>query len=97
MNSDQLNALTPFAKSLFKVLNDPTTQILYPYANNDFYKVNQRMVCESLCARLDGLDYLHPAELFINPDNQKSVYDYFGGMYTRRSTDWETWRSNVIG
>ncbi len=92
---DEKAMLTPFGRSIFEIKEQPTTKILYPYATSDFYKANQRMICEIFYSRLDGSNYIHPTELFVRAENRKTPKQIFDGMLEYRSSIWQEWKDNV--
>ena len=95
LTKDEKANLTPFAKSLLNIKELPNTKIVYPYGSTEFYKANQRMICEIFYSTLDGYNYLQAAPTFINPDNTKTAEDYFLGMYNYRKGAWDDYKDQV--
>ncbi|MBQ3572182.1 MAG: hypothetical protein IJA15_05090 [Clostridia bacterium] len=95
LTADEKAQLTPFGRSILEMKEQPTTKILCPYATSDFYKANQRMICEIFYSRLDGSNYIHPTELFVRAENRKTPTQIFNGMQEYRSSIWAEWMANV--
>ena len=95
LTADEKAQLTPFGRSIFEMKEQPTTKILYPYATSDFFKANQRMICEIFYSRIDGSTYVHPTELLVRTENRKTPTDIFKGMLEYRSSVWSEWLGNV--
>ena len=95
LTDDEKADLSPFAKSVLHIKELPTTKIVYPIGNSDFYQANQRMICEIFYSTLDGFNHLQAAPTFINSDNTKTAEDYFEGMYKYRTGIWSDWLAQV--
>ena len=95
LTADQKAELTPFGRSIFEIKEQATTKILYPYATSDFFKTNQRMLCEIFYSRLDGSTYVQPVEMFIRSENKKTASQVFTGMLEWRTSTWSEWMANV--
>jgi hypothetical protein len=94
ISEDEMEGMTPFAKSILNIKNLPTTNVVYPYASSKFYQTNQTALSNLFQATVLGTTLTFEAEAFVTGNGVKAK-DFFDGILTFRQSQWKSWMDNT--